>query len=110
VTSVAAAAMCGRLALAWACGRGIPAARADGLGALVAGSLHPLIPAILSAAALIGTAAYGLIYPAAIAVGLACGLALTWLAVRRLGGITGDVLGAVTEVATAACLLVLALS
>ena len=43
-------------------------------------------------------------------MGLAAGLALCWLAVRRLGGITGDVLGAVVETATAACLLVLALS
>jgi adenosylcobinamide-GDP ribazoletransferase len=34
---------------------------------------------------------------------------LTTLAARRLGGITGDVLGAVAELATAACLLVIAI-
>jgi adenosylcobinamide-GDP ribazoletransferase len=110
VTSVIAAAMTGRLALTWACRRGVPPARGSGLGALVAGTLHPAVPAVLSAAAVVGMAAFGLIFPAAIAVGLAAGLALCWLAVRRLNGITGDVLGAVVETSTAACLLVLALS
>jgi adenosylcobinamide-GDP ribazoletransferase len=41
---------------------------------------------------------------------LAVSLALTELSRRRLGGITGDVLGAVAEITTAACLLATALS
>jgi adenosylcobinamide-GDP ribazoletransferase len=110
VTSVIAAAMTGRLVLTWTCRRGVPAARGSGLGAMVAGTVHPAVPAVLSAAAVVGMAAFGLIFAAAIAVGLAAGLALCWLAVRRLNGITGDVLGAVVETSTAACLLVLALS
>lgn len=110
VTSVIAAAVTGRLALTWACRRGVPAARSDGLGALVSGTVHPAIPVILSVAALAGGAAFGLIFTVAVAAGLAASLAVTWLAVRRLGGITGDVLGALVEIATAVCLVVLALS
>lgn len=110
VTSVIAAAITGRLALTWACRRGVPAARGEGLGALVAGTVHPAIPAALSAAALVGGAAFGLIFVVAVAAGLAASLAVTWLAVRRLGGITGDVLGAQVEISAAVCLVVLALS
>ncbi len=110
VTSVIAAAVTGRLAVTWACRRGVPAARGEGLGALVAGTVHPAIPAVLSAAALAGAAPFNWIFVLAIAAGLAASAAVTRLAVRRLGGITGDVLGALTEIATAVCLLVLALS
>ncbi len=110
VTSVITAAVTGRLAVTWACRHGVAAARGEGLGALVAGTVHPAFPIAFSAAALGGAAAYGLIFVAAVAAGLAAALAVTRLAVRRLGGITGDVLGALTEIATAVCLLVLALS
>ena len=44
------------------------------------------------------------------AIALLVSMALTRLAARRLGGITGDVLGAVAEVGAAACLLVTAFS
>jgi adenosylcobinamide-GDP ribazoletransferase len=110
VTSVIAAAITGRLALTWACRHGVPAARSEGLGALVAGTVNPLIPAALTVAALVGGVAFGWIFTVAVAAGLAASLAVTWLAVRRLGGITGDVLGALTEIAAAVCLVVLALS
>jgi adenosylcobinamide-GDP ribazoletransferase len=108
--AVIAAAVTGRLALSWACRPGVRPARGEGLGALVAGTVHPAVAAALSVAALAGAAAYNWIFAVAVAAGLAASVAVTWLAVRRLGGITGDVLGALTEIATAVALLILALS
>jgi adenosylcobinamide-GDP ribazoletransferase len=108
VLAVIAAVVAGRLALTWACRHGVPAARGSGLGALVAGTVHPAIALVLTGAALAAGGAFGWIFPAAIAAGLAASQALTWLAVRRLGGITGDVLGALAEITAAVCLLVTA--
>ena len=99
-----------RIALTWACTRAWPAARPDGLGAMVAGSVPTLIAVtwtivvialdwwLLSAAGAIS-----------VALGLIAGVVLLGIARRRLGGITGDVLGATIEIATAATLVVLAL-
>jgi adenosylcobinamide-GDP ribazoletransferase len=108
--AVIAAAVAGRLALPWACRRGVPAARGTGLGALVAGTVSPAIPVVLTVAALAAAYPLGIMVAVGVAAGLAVSLALTALAVRRFGGITGDVLGALVEVATAACLLITALS
>jgi adenosylcobinamide-GDP ribazoletransferase len=108
--AVIAAAATGRLALPWACRRGVPAARGTGLGALVAGTVPAAIPVALTLAALAAAFALGIIVAVGVAAGLAASLALTMLAVRRLGGITGDVLGALVEVATAVCLLVTAIN
>src|SRR5580700_8803063 len=47
-----AAAVTGRLALTWACRRGVAAARREGLGALVAGTVRPVIPAVITLAVL----------------------------------------------------------
>ena len=107
--AVITAVVAGRLALTWACRRGIPAARGSGLGALVAGTVHPVAPAVLTAGALAAAAAFGLIFAVALAAGLAASLALTALAVRRLGGITGDVLGALAELTAAVSLVVTAI-
>jgi adenosylcobinamide-GDP ribazoletransferase len=109
VPAVIAAIVAGRLALTWACRRGVPAARGTVLGGLVAGTVHPVIPVVLTAAALAAAGAFGLIFGIAVVAGLAASLALTALAVRRLGGITGDVLGALAEVTAAVCLLVTAI-
>lgn len=108
--AVIAAAVAGRLALTWACRRGVPAAPGSRLGALVAGTVHPAVPITLSVAAVAAAVAYRPILGVAVAVGLAVAAGLAWHAVRRLGGITGDVLGALVEVTTAVCLLVAAVS
>jgi adenosylcobinamide-GDP ribazoletransferase len=108
--AVVAAAVAARLAVMLACRHGVPAARPGGLGALVAGTVRPTLGAALVVAAVGGAAVLGWIYAVAIAAGLAASLALTALAARRLGGITGDVLGAVAETTMAVCLLVTAIS
>ena len=108
--AIVAAAVAARLAVMLACRHGVPAARADGLGAMVAGTVHPLAGTLLAAIALVCAIPAGWIYPTAISAALVASFALTAVAVRRLGGITGDVLGAVAESAMAVCLLVTAFS
>ena len=116
-----AAAVTGRLALTWACRRGVAAARPDGLGALVAGSVNPAIPAMTTLAALAAAVAavavsatvtgepLGWTLPLAVIAGLGAAFVLERHAVRRLGGITGDVLGALAEVAATVTLVVAAM-
>lgn len=115
--AVLVATVTSRAILPWACREGVPAARSDGLGALVAGTVRPsLAAATTAAAALVGplvllpsgirAAAAGLL-AGTVAVG-AGAVTVRW-AVRRLGGLTGDVLGAAVETGLAAALLLLAL-
>jgi adenosylcobinamide-GDP ribazoletransferase len=109
VVATALAAATGRAAFAWVARRGIAAARPGGLGATVAGSqpwwVAPLWWVVLAAAA------FPVLGPRApIAVGVAAVLVvvLSRHTARRFGGMTGDVLGAASELATAAVLIVLA--
>lgn len=114
--SLIVAVVTGRLAITWACRRGVPAARQDGLGALVAGTVRPAIPlattlttlAVAVAAVVISAKVLGWTLPLAVVAGLAAAFGLEGHAVRRLGGITGDVLGALAEVATSVALVVAA--
>jgi adenosylcobinamide-GDP ribazoletransferase len=122
VPAVIVAAVTGRLAITWACRRGVPPARRDGLGALVADSVAPATAAVLTLAVLavtvggiflaaaVANVPVEWILPVAVGAGLVAGVALGERGARRLGGVTGDVLGAVSEAATAACLLVTAIS
>jgi adenosylcobinamide-GDP ribazoletransferase len=114
LAGIAAATAAGRLAVTWACRRGVPAARPDGLGAMVAGTVGSFSAigglAAVAALALPATPVRPLQGPAAIAVSLVAAALLVRHVVRRIGGITGDVLGAVVEVGMSVAYLGLALS
>lgn len=109
------AALAARVALTLACRRGVPAARPDGLGAAVAGTV-PLCTALAVAAVVTAAGAgagalfgpYGALRHA-LAVILALGAAQLMLrhCVKRFGGVTGDVFGALAETAATAALVVL---
>jgi adenosylcobinamide-GDP ribazoletransferase len=110
-----AAAVTGRLALTWACRRGVAAARREGLGALVAGTVRPAVAVgitlivLATAVSVVSTGFTGFILPLAVVAGLAAAFVLQRHAVRRLGGITGDVLGALIETAATVTLVVAAM-
>ncbi|PZF91057.1 adenosylcobinamide-GDP ribazoletransferase [Micromonospora deserti] len=114
LAAVVAATAAGRLGVAFACRRGVPAARPEGLGALVAGTVGPVaLVAGTAAVALSAVAAVpGRPWQGPLAVGAALAVAVGLLrhAVRRLGGVTGDVLGATVEVVTTLVYLGLVLS
>jgi adenosylcobinamide-GDP ribazoletransferase len=111
LAGIATATAVGRLGISLACWHRIPAARPDGLGATVAGTVG--VPAlatgafVLGAAALVATPIW--LGPVALGAGLVAGIALLAQAVRRLGGVTGDVLGAVCEVTTTLTYVVMSL-
>ncbi|MEV2266265.1 adenosylcobinamide-GDP ribazoletransferase [Nonomuraea africana] len=109
-----AACVTGRLALTWACAVGVPSARPGGLGDMVAGTVRRrtallVTLAVVAVAALAGVLLSRVVLPLAVLAGLGAALALLHHARRRLGGITGDVLGALVETATAAVLVACAL-
>jgi adenosylcobinamide-GDP ribazoletransferase len=83
----------------------LPNARADGLAA-GAGRPHPLrAAAAVVVAALIAIVLLGQAAPAAVLAGVAGALAVALLARRQIGGYTGDVLGAVQQLAEIGVLL-----
>ncbi|MCW2776638.1 MAG: cobS [Frankiales bacterium] len=109
--AVVLAAATGRVAVALACTPATPAAAPGGLGALVAGTVRPAVPVAAAVVLLLAATALDPSPRPAVAVVVALGSArlLRRHAVRRLGGITGDVLGALVETSTAVVLVVLAL-
>ncbi|MCU1594100.1 MAG: adenosylcobinamide-GDP ribazoletransferase [Frankiales bacterium] len=110
----------GRLAITAACAR-TPAAADQGLGAMVARTVRRGVPSIWIALLAGGFGAYAIVDPdtsgtdslrvmrtvLAVLLALAVCRLLRDHAVRRLGGLTGDVLGALSEVATTVALVVL---
>jgi adenosylcobinamide-GDP ribazoletransferase len=138
IAALVLAAVTGRVAVVLATGPGSPSARPGGFGALITDTTAARVRVAAVAALLAAVAAAGFLlgaYPqATLPLGRGAGaargdgpaIAARWLvatllsllaaellrrmAKRRLGGMTGDVYGAVIEVCTATVLLVLALS
>jgi adenosylcobinamide-GDP ribazoletransferase len=87
-------------------GRLFPAARAGGQGAVFSAGLdRAAAPASLAIALVVAVAVLGWAGVVALAVGAASALGLGVFLARRLGGVTGDVLGAGVELAELAVLL-----
>lgn len=112
--ALAVALVVSRAILPILCTAWFPAARADGLGSLVAGSvsmaragLGLLLAAALAAGVLL---ADGTPWLASASLALLAGLGLAWHARRRFGGVTGDVYGACVEVTFTAALAIAALA
>lgn len=101
----------GRAMFCLCCLHGVPAARPEGLGALVAGT-QPLATPLLWLLGLLLLSPLADIHrpwlgPVAVAVATGLVLVLVRHVRRRFGGITGDVLGAASELATTVVLVVL---
>ncbi|MFJ3978255.1 adenosylcobinamide-GDP ribazoletransferase [Streptomyces sp. NPDC090021] len=111
------AAVTARLAMTLASRDGVPPARPEGLGAAVAGVVPR--PAAAALAALVTVAAAAAALPiglpaaarsaAAVLAALLAAEVLLRRCVRRFDGVTGDVFGALAEVAATTALIVLAL-
>jgi adenosylcobinamide-GDP ribazoletransferase len=111
VVLVAVSLLASRHMLAWGCCAGVPAARKEGLGATVAGTVQPAVVALglvlLLGVSAVATQLSGSTWwtgPVAVGGAALGGVAVIQRATRRFGGITGDVLGAVIEVSLALAL------
>lgn len=122
VVALVTGCVAGRLAVTWSARSGIQAATDTGLGAWVAGSVPVRRAAATTAYAVIVTGGWAalwrrndpipavLIATAAVAVAVLIGDAVRRLVTRRVGGLTGDVLGAVVECSSMAAYVVVALA
>jgi adenosylcobinamide-GDP ribazoletransferase len=105
-SAVVLALATGRAAFAVCCLRGVPAARPDGLGALVAGNQSWRAVALwwlVLAGVSVLVVPHG---PLAVVLAFAVVFLLVRHTRKRFGGITGDVLGAACELATLTVLVV----
>jgi adenosylcobinamide-GDP ribazoletransferase len=121
VLATVLALMVSRLVLPLICSKGVPAARPDGLGQTVAGSVgrSQLLIAAGYSFVVLAVVAAGTVGPTQVdaylvlrgglvaTVALLAGAGMCWWCVRRLGGVTGDVMGACVEVTFTVTLVVL---
>jgi adenosylcobinamide-GDP ribazoletransferase len=119
--AVTVASVTARTALTLAARSGVPAARTDGLGAMVAGTVPVRTAGVVVAVVTVAAAGAGAVVylwdslfgAVACALAVLLGLAAAELLLRhcrrRLGGVTGDVFGALAETAATAALVMLAL-
>jgi adenosylcobinamide-GDP ribazoletransferase len=117
LAALVTAAATGRLSVAHACTPGVPSARPDGFGAIVAGRTPMPMAAVLTVATLVlggcCAAAADRSVPGWLvtqAAALVIAAAFRVHTARRLGGVTGDVFGALVEITTAATLVGLVLA
>ena len=105
------------MAVLHAAHRRVPSARPGGFGALVTGSVTNMVAVLQSLAVLgvgallawsVGAKPWRWVAVQVVALALAYGLRLH--TTRRLGGVTGDVFGALVECATAVTVVGIALS
>jgi adenosylcobinamide-GDP ribazoletransferase len=100
----------GRVAFVLCC-HSVPAARPEGLGALVANTQSLAAPVFWTIGLLLLSPLADVAHPylGPVAIALATGLVLLLVqhVQKRLGGITGDVLGAASELATTCVLVIL---
>jgi adenosylcobinamide-GDP ribazoletransferase len=113
---LAVAAMTGRVVAVQAAMRGVKAARTSGFGVLVADGVAPgavaawTVGALVAGAFIAAAAGLGIIWVVACqGVAMGAGWLLRAHAGRRLGGMTGDVFGALIETATVVALIGVAL-
>jgi len=110
--ALALAAATGRTAVLLASGQ--PVSAGSSLGALVSGGVPAAVRWAVVAGLLLGAAGGGMLtgsgaWPVgAVVAGLLVASAVARHAVRRLGGVSGDVFGALVEIATSVVLVVLA--
>ena len=111
-TMAAIAWVTSRLAIAWCCRPGVPAASSTGLGAMVAGSVlsgrtgrEHSDTCWSSRPWRLGRRHGWWTGPVVVVAGLLGAAGLLHRCLHRFGGVTGDVLGAVVETALAAALL-----
>ncbi|HET9423465.1 MAG TPA: adenosylcobinamide-GDP ribazoletransferase [Nocardioides sp.] len=106
VSTLCLGVVASRATLAVACARGVPAARVEGLGNGVAGSVPPALAAVVVA---VVAAVAGLVDGwrgvAGVSAALVAASGVLLAARRRFGGVTGDVLGACVELALAGYLV-----